>query len=429
MTGADTARLVVSGLGAAGDGLAALPDGTPAFVAGALPGEQVAARIVAQGRQGARADLTEILAASPDRVLPPCPHVAEGCGGCVLQHWAPAAQAGWKRDRLAEALRRAGFAAPEVAPTVAIPPGTRRRADLALRRRPDGGVAVGLHRRGEAAVLDLATCLLLAPRLVALLAPLRALLRSLPALGREGSAVVNLLDTGPDLLLRTDRVLDAAGRAALARFAAAEGLPRIAWAPRDAPPEVAAQLGPALIRLGGVPVGPPPGAFLQASPEGEAAIVAAVLEGLPPKLAPRARIADLHAGLGTLSIPLSGRGRVTAYEGAAEVVAALAEAAGRGGARVAVERRDLARRPLTPPELAPFAALVLDPPFAGAPEQVAQLARAAVPRVVYVSCNPQALARDAGLLARAGWRLLGATPIDQFPWSAQLESIAVFARS
>ncbi|WP_431269919.1 class I SAM-dependent RNA methyltransferase [Dankookia sp. P2] len=287
---------------------------------------------------------------------------------------------------------------------------------------------VGFHGRGSDTVTDLATCLVLDPRLVALIEPLRGLLKRLAALKREGSAVVNLLETGPDLLLRTDGVLDAPARSLLAAFAAEQRIPRVAWAQGNNPPETAAQLGPVSIALGGVAVSPQPGAFLQASPAGEAAIVAAVLAGLPAKLPPRASVADLFAGLGTLSFPLAARARVTAFEGMADSVAALAAGAGKAGARVQAVRRDLDRQPLVAKELQSYAAAVLDLPFNGAAAQVLLLAKSVVPRIVYVSCNPAALARDAQVLAQGGYRVLAATPVDQFLWSPHLESVVVFAR-
>jgi len=417
-------ELTIERMGAGGDGVA--PGSV--YVPRALPGEQVRARPAGKRGDGQAAALEAVLAPSPDRVPPPCPHFDEGCGGCAVQHWAPAAQAGWKRARLAEALARAGFPDAPVAATVTTPPGRRRRADLALKRAP-GGVVLGFHRAGSAEVLDLAACTVLDPRIVALFAPLRGMLRRLQALRRAGSAVVNLLDTGSDLLLRTDGPLSAADRALLAAFATGAGLPRTAWAEGDGPVEVAAQHGPATIALSGIEVAPPPGAFLQASPEGEAAIIAAVLAALPARLAGRGRIADLHAGLGTLSFPLASRGRVAAFEGDAAAVAALSAAAGRSGAKVAATRRDLVRQPLTVAELAAFAAVVLDPPHAGAAEQAALLARSQVPVVVYVSCNPAALSRDARAFAQAGWQLAAATPIDQFVHSAQLEAVVAFTRA
>jgi 23S rRNA (uracil1939-C5)-methyltransferase len=419
--------LTIARMGSAGDGVAETPDGA-LHIPGALPGEAVRARPT--GRD--KAVLEAVLTASPDRVAPPCAHVADGCGGCALQHWDLGAQARWKRQRLAEALARAGFPDAEVAETVETPPASRRRADLALKRAPDGGVAIGFHARGASDVLDLRECHVLDPALVALLPPLRALLKRLPALARDGSAVVNLLDSGPDLLLRTDKPLDATGRRLLAAFGQALGIPRIAWAqgtkPGEGVEETAAQSGPVRLMLGAIEVAPPPGAFLQASRAGEAAIIAAVLAGLPAKLPARPHILDLYAGIGTLSFPLAARGRVTAAEGSAAAAAALEAAANKAVARVRAVRRDLARQPYLPAELKAFDAVVLDPPYSGAAEQVAQIARSTVRHVVYVSCNPVALARDAGVLRGAGFAVTSATPVDQFRWSAHLESVVHFAR-
>ena len=421
-------NLTIARMGSAGDGVAETPDGA-LHIPGALPGEVVRARPTSRDK----AVLEAVLTASPDRVAPPCAHVAEGCGGCALQHWDLGAQARWKRQRLAEALARAGFPDAEVAETVETPPASRRRADLALKRAPDGAVAIGFHARGASDVLDLRECHVLEPALVALLPPLRALLKRLPALARDGSAVVNLLDSGPDLLLRTDKPLDATGRRLLAAFGQALGIPRIAWAqgskPGEGVEETAAQSGPVRLMLGAIEVAPPPGAFLQASRAGEAAIIAAVLAGMPAKLPARPHILDLYAGIGTLSFPLAARGRVTAAEGSAAAAAALEAAANKAVARVKAVRRDLARQPYLPAELKAFDAVVLDPPYSGAAEQVAQIARSTLRHVVYVSCNPVALARDAAVLRGAGFAVTSATPVDQFRWSSHLESVVHFARN
>ena len=416
-------EVLIERMGAGGDGIAT----GPIYVPQGLPGERLHVEINGKRGDGALATIHEILNPSLDRIAPACAHFMEGCGGCALQHWAPAPQAAWKRERLRVALARGGFAEAPVAETITTPPGVRRRADFAIRRGTDG-LRLGFHAAGSAAILDISACPVLHPRLVAVLQPLRDLLPRLPALKRDGSAVLNLLDTGPDLLLRTDGTLDAAGRALLAGFAAAHGLPRIAWARGNGVPEIAAQLGPVAITLSGVAVTPSPGAFLQASPEGEQAIITAMLAGLPAKLAGRGRIADLHAGFGTLSLALARRGRVTAFESDGAAVAALANAAAKAGLPLAATRRDLVRQPLTVAELAPFAAVVLDPPFAGAEEQAGLLARLAVPAVIYVSCNPQALARDLRFFADQGWRVDAATPIDQFLWSGQLEAVIALSR-
>lgn len=419
----DAVEIEVTALGAGGDGIARL-GGQAVILPGTLPGETWRATL-----GGKRAEPEALLGSpSPERVVPVCRHVADHCGGCLLQHWDLDAQSRWKRALLVQALARAGFPDAPVAETIATPADSRRRADLALRRQPGGSVAVGFHPRGSAEVLDLAECHILRPALFALLPPLRALLKRLPALARDGSAVVNLLDSGPDILLRTDKPLDAAGRRLIAAFAQQLGIPRIAWALGDGVPEIAAQTGAVRLMLGAIEVAPPPGAFLQASREGEAAIVAAVMAALPAKLRARPHLLDLYAGIGTLSFPLAARGRVTAVEGSAEAAAALAAASAKAVARVTALRRDLARQPFLPAELKAFDAVVLDPPFAGAAEQVAQLARSAVRHVVYVSCNPAALARDAAMLREAGFEVTAATPVDQFRWSAHLESVVGFAR-
>ena len=179
------------------------------------------------------------------------------------------------------------------------------------------------------------------------------------------------------------------------------------------------------ITLAGTLVEPPPGAFLQASREGEQAITEAVIAGLPAKRPPRARLIDLYAGCGTISFALAAHGPVLAVEGdrgPSPPCAGLLRAS-----RWKPEQRDLTRRPLMAAELAQAGVVVLDPPHAGAAEQVAQLVKSGVGRIIYVSCNPATLARDAQTLAPA-YRIIQATPIDQFLWSARLEAVVVFER-
>ena len=355
-------------------------------------------------------------------VNPRCPHFG-ACGGCTLQHWRDDAYIDWKTRQLADALHRAGYAHAVIAPAGRTEPGVRRRMDLAARRR-GGKIVLGLHRLRSAEVVDLVECHVLHPALVALFAPLRALLARLAALRREGSVIANLLDNGADVLLRTDAPLELADRMALTEFARVHALPRIAWARGKDAPEPVAILRPPMIAFHGVRVTPPPGAFLQASASGEAAIIAAVLGALSGG----GHIAELFAGCGSLTFGLARQARVTAWEGDAASVAAVRATTNQTGlsGRVTVTQRDLARQPLQAKDLSGFTAVVLDPPFAGAAAQTVQIGAARVPIVVYVSCNPATLSRDAGLLAKAGYRLLSATPIDQFLWSERLESVCVF---
>lgn len=415
--------LRIARIGADGDGTATAADGTPIYVPFTLPGERVLARV--RGRRGIA---EAVVAPSPARVAPPCPHFG-ACGGCKLQHWRAADYLAWKVSLLDAALRRAGFASPLLRPVVQSTPASRRRIDLAF-SRTGGTVTLGLHRARSAEVIAITGCTILDPVIEALIAPLGAVLGRTRFLGREGTAVINLLDDGPDLMLTSDHEPDAADRMRLTEFARVHGVVRIAWARRHGAPEPLCTLRRPVITFGGVQVTPRPGAFLQATADGERAIVDAVCAGLPERFGPRDRIVELYAGCGTLTFPLARHARVVAYEGDRDAEAALRAAVGNNGlaGRIAVSRRDLARQPLASSEFTGAAAVVLDPPHAGATAQMAALAAAQPRRIIYVSCNPGALARDARLLGERGYGLVAATPIDQFLFSARLESVSVFAR-
>lgn len=418
-------ELRVEYIGTEGDGVGHLANGATVYLPGTLPGELVLAHPT-QKRGDGWAATAELLATSDERAPPPCPHFST-CGGCALQHWQDASYLTWKAGLLATALQRAGYSE-QPAPVIRTSPGARRRIDLAVQRK-GSALLLGLHARRSSEIVDLQACPVLHPTLFALIAPLRALLRSLNGLRRSGSAIVNLLESGPDLLLRLDAPLSTPDRTKLAAFATAHGLPRITAAVGDGPHETAAQQRPPVTSFSGITVTPPPGAFLQASAEGEAAIIAAIIAGLP-KLAGKARIAELYAGCGTLTFALARHARVAAFEGDAEAHAALRQAANTQGlaGRVEAQRRDLTRQPLSAKELAAFAAVVLDPPHNGAVTQAALIAASGVGRIIYVSCNPSTLGRDARLFRDAGYKLLSATPIDQFLWSPRLESVTVFGK-
>jgi 23S rRNA (uracil1939-C5)-methyltransferase len=198
-------------------------------------------------------------------------------------------------------------------------------------------------------------------------------------------------------------------------------LARVCW---DGEP-VAMRRAPWL-PMGKARVVPPPGAFLQATAEGEAALVAAVGQ----IVGDAARVLDLFAGCGTFALPLAERAQVVAVEGEAAMLAALGLAArGVPGLRpVRTVARDLFRRPLLPVELAAADAVVIDPPRAGAEAQARELAASRVARIAAVSCNPASFARDARILIAGGYRLEWVQPIDQFLWTGHVELVAAFTR-
>ncbi len=402
----------ITALGHLGDGVADTPGG-PVHVPFALPGEVVRG-IIADGRM----DGAEVIEPSPDRVAPPCPQFGV-CGGCTVQHGSDAFVARWKADLVVRALAARGLGA-EIAGVETSPPLSRRRAVLAARRTRDG-VAVGFHARGSDRIVAIDGCRVLHPRL----ADARAVIGTLAARGGLLPGVlraqVTLTDTGLDIDVTGGRPLDAVLRVDLAAIAAVPDIARLTWAG-----ELVVQARAPRVRFGRAAVTPPPAAFLQPTAEGEAALVAAVRR----TLGPARRIVDLFAGCGTFTLPLAEVAEVRAVEGEAAMLAALDQGWRRaeGLRRVVTETRDLFRRPLLPPEVKGVEAVVLDPPRAGARDQVRALGTTQVPRIAYVSCNPASFARDARILVDAGYRMGPVTVVDQFRWSAHVELVAPFTR-
>ena len=411
--------LYLAGLG---DGTVRLADGQIAHVAGALPGETVR---IEETRKGTW-QLQDVIEASPERVSPPCP-LAESCGGCSLQHIRPEALLAWKTERVIRALHNAGFETVPQAATFQVAPHSRRRADLAVKRGASS-MLIGLHGRNTKTIVDMSTCLVLDPHILSLLPAFRTVLHSLQAIRREASLHINLLDTGADILLVTDAPLTTADRMRLAQMAEDHAIPRISWASASNPEatETATQRAPVTQSIAGHEVTPPPGGFLQTSAASEQAIQAAVLAALPEKMTRRASVVELYAGCGTLTFALAQRCQVSAYEGHGPACSALK--AGTGTARITTHHRDLTRQPLMAKEFAQAAAVILDPPHAGAKNQMEQIARGLPTQVIYVSCNPAALSKDTALLAKAGYRLHAVTVIDQFLWSAETETVCDFRR-
>jgi 23S rRNA (uracil1939-C5)-methyltransferase len=228
---------------------------------------------------------------------------------------------------------------------------------------------------------------------------------------------MTLVDQGVDLSLAGVELKGFEAMEALTAFCGRNRLARLSI-DQGLGPETLYEPVPATITLSGIPVTFPVGGFLQATEDGEAALVA----GVRTAVGDAGKVADLFAGLGTFALALSGK--VYAAEASRDAVLALKRAA----PSVAVEHRDLYRRPLDARELENFNAVVLDPPRAGAEEQAKALASSPVARIAYVSCNPATFARDAKLLADGGCRLEWVRPVGQFRWSTHVELAAAFSR-
>ena len=353
------------------------------------------------------------LAFGPHHQEPPCQHFPE-CGGCQLQHADDTAYRDYLVSRIETALAQHQLET-EVRPPHLSPPRSRRRATLKALKVGQGAV-VGFNAEKSHRIVDMRECHILRPELFGLVEPLRALFGRLLKPRQGGEAQLTLIDGGLDVLLRNVRANDLDSVQALTDFAGMHGVARLS-ADTGGGPETLYEPLPARITLSGVPIAFPHGAFLQATQDGEAALAESVRECA----ADAKGVADLFAGLGTFALAVRA---VYAAEASRDAAAALSRAA----PGMSVEHRDLYRRPLDAGELDRFEAAVLDPPRAGAGQQVEQLAASSVDRISYVSCNPATYARDARALDNGGYKLAWVRPVGQFRWSTHVELAACFTR-
>lgn len=388
---------------ARGDGVTA--DGR--YVAHAAPGDE----LLADGG----------LVHGPRHQTPPCRHFPL-CGGCQLQHLDDEALADFVEDRAMHALASQHIVPEEVMPVHLSPAHSRRRA--ALRAGWAGKhFHMGFSTEKSHRIIDLQQCDVLDPALFALIAPLRTFLQANTARRDALNIKMAMTDQGVDLLIENWVAEGLALHEGLTEFAQTHGLARLSidegygatpfWEPQ-----------PVTVTLGGIAAAYPPYAFLQPTADGEAALISAVrvIAGESD------RIADLFAGLGTFALALSQDRKIYAAEAARDAVQALKSAANGQGRAIYTEHRDLYRRPLTPEELGKFECVILDPPRAGAKDQVIQISASSVPKIAYVSCNPNSLARDAKILAGGGYRLARLWAVGQFRWSTHIEMVAEFLR-
>jgi 23S rRNA (uracil1939-C5)-methyltransferase len=411
-------------------------EGKAVFVPGALPGEKVLFRYTRRARRHDEGVVEQVLTPAPERVAPRCAHFGV-CGGCALQHMDPAAQVHLKQGLLAEALARIGKVEPLrwLPPLSGEPWGYRRKARLGVRFvAKKGRVLVGFRERGSAFVADLARCDVLRPEMGERLPALAALVESLSIRERVAQIEVAQGD-GPTVLIF--RVLDPpteTDRARLLAFAAETGL-HVYLQPGGA--DSVAPLPGQAVRLSyrlpahAVEIGFEPFDFTQVNLELNRLMVDQALELLDPQ--PDERVLDLFCGLGNFTLPIARRAAaVVGVEGdAGLVLRARRNAEQNGIGNVDFQQADLYGAPsaAAPWHQERFDKALLDPPRTGAREVLDALAATGVRRIVYVSCYPATLARDAAHLVHAlGFRLVAAGAMDMFPHTAHLESMALLER-
>jgi 23S rRNA (uracil1939-C5)-methyltransferase len=408
-------RLVISEIGHRGDGVAEGADG-PIYVPYALPGETV--EVEAVGGHPDRRRMLRVDQPSAARIAPICPHFGT-CGGCALQHWETADYGAWKRGLVVTALAQAGIEA-EVGGLVDAHGDGRRRAVFHARRGQKDILQVGFTQAGTHHIVAIDRCPIFAPGLADAVPVAWTIAETIGAQAKPLDIHVTATDAGLDVDVRGSGPLRAATMSQLARDAEHHGIARIT---RHG--ELVVRRAVPSIRMGRATVALPPGAFLQATAAGEAALASVVCAG-----AVKAKtVVDLFCGVGPFALRLAERAKVMAADNDEGAIAALHEAAKTPGLKpITVERRDLFRRPFLPQELKGVDVVVFDPPRQGAEAQARAIAASAVPLVVAISCNPATFARDVKILLDSGYQLTAMTPVDQFRYSAHVEIVAQLVR-
>jgi 23S rRNA (uracil1939-C5)-methyltransferase len=424
-------KLEIDALDAAGRGVARNA-GKVVFVEGALAGELVEARLLEAKPKYDRALATAILRSSASRRAPRCLHFGV-CGGCATQHVDGRTQVAAKQRWLEDNLARIG----KVRAESMLPPiygeewGYRHRARLSVRYMDGRGVAlVGFRERKSTHVADMQSCEVLPPRISSLIVPLRILIAKLSIRDRIPQIEIAVGEAATVLLFRHLLPFSEADGALLREFAEARAVQ--VWL-QPAGPETVAPFHPAIhdalyydMPEFGVRIAFQPSDFTQVNPAVNRLLVSRAVRLLDPR--PGERIADLFCGIGNFSLPLARQGaQVIGFEGSAPLVERARQNAAANGLTVQFEVADLFKPNLDP--WGPFDKFLLDPPREGAISLVHSLPDAWPHRIVYVSCDPATLARDADVLVHAkGFRLSCAGVVNMFPHTAHVESIALFER-
>jgi 23S rRNA (uracil1939-C5)-methyltransferase len=410
-----TEQLTIARLGHRGDGIADTQTG-PVFVPYTLPGEMVTVEAI-PGHPDRR-HLLHVDRPSHERIVPVCKHFGI-CGGCAMQHWSLAEYHQWKRSLVVVALAQAGLVAPVDQQIVDAHGQGRRRATLHARRGARDMLEVGFTAPRAHHIIAIDQCPLLAPGLDGAIPTAWAVAEILKPAGKPLDIQITATDSGMDVDVRGSGPLNTARTTALARAAEQHKLARIT---RHG--EMVAQQTQPLLKVGRATVPLPPGAFLQATAEGEA-VLARLVVGHAGNAK---RVADLFSGIGTFALRLAETARVSAADSDAAAIKALQAARGDGLKPVEAQARDLFRRPLMAAELKNFDAVVFDPPRQGAEAQARELAKSAAPAVIAVSCDAATFARDARILVDGGYKLARVTVTDQFRYSFHVEIVARFER-
>jgi len=410
-------KIIIEKLNDRGLGISQIED-QPIEVPFALPGEEASVEVIHPKRKTAWGRLLSLSNPSPLRGQPLCKHFGE-CGGCLLQHLTPESYRGFKITRIKDLLNAHGVVPQSWGEPYFIPPGKRRRIDMAGRMN-EGVLTFGFHNINSKRTFRIEECAVVHPQITALFTPLRSCLEGIMTEGEKVHVFFTLASNGVDVLVAgIGRDLSPVEESALTAFAQTHDLVRLIY--KFQGKDVLHQRALPVITFGETSVEVASNAFLQSSFEADQILSRLVQDNIP---AGTTRVADLFCGRGTLSLPLVARGfTVEGYESDVHAMKAL-------GAvkpdRMTLHIRNLFESPLTADELENYDVVILNPPRAGIKDQVSTLAHSSVKRIIYVSCGPESFARDSAALVAGGYTLSSLTLVDQFVFTPHTEIVGVF---
>ncbi len=415
-------KVTIDELGGRGDGIVQI-SGKRIYVPFTVSGD-----IVDVKYEGSKGRVRHIHQASTHRIDPICQHYTK-CGGCQLQHVEDNYYRNWKTGLIETALVNQGIDDADILSLYISPIGSRRRAGFHAISRGDGEIILGYAEKGSHNLIDLKMCPILVPEIVKFIIPLKSFLKKILKKKQKMAIQVTRGDNGLDVVFKGKGEVTLNLRMDLATLAEKNNLSRISWFDTSLKKpyyETLAERRKPYVKFGGHKVFFPEGSFLQATSQGQVALISTMLRGIKGCN----RVVDLFSGCGTFSIAAANYANVHAVENNEDMLTSLKNSANliQGIKQVTTELRDLFLRPLLPHELNEYEVAIIDPPRAGARHQMVEIINSDIKKLIMVSCNPVSFARDAQALIGAEFKMGAILPVDQFLFSPHLEIITVFDR-
>ena len=397
------------------------------FIPFSLPNELILSKPTYLSNEGVRADLIELKIPSPDRVEPKCKHFFK-CGGCTLQHWNFKSYNSWKANKVSSQINTISSDV-EIKETLVSSLKSRRHAKF-IAKKTKLDTIIGFNEYRSHFISEIDECIILDHRLTNLIKEIKAPISKILRVGQTINIHANILDHGIDLLIDG---IDKISYKELTKFNESmmkTNVVRLNRSQLNQPNDLLFVKENTSLsnHMSSSTIYPPPGSFLQATIDGENAIINTVIKGLE-KINKKKLICELFSGCGTITLPLLSKGyTINSYEIEDQSVNAVNIASKKQGYgnKINSQSRNLKNNPLTPEELKKFNAIIIDPPRSGARSQFLNISLSKVPIVISISCNINTFARDAMILIENNYKLKWVQPIDQFLFSPHVETVSLF---